>query len=215
MSGPIDAGLLDLIGHHGATPDQTAMMKTLTDIISRGGDVDPQIAERSLNMARDAEATAMTGQSNDLRAQLAARGRASTPGVTQGGEVDALTRLTEALAPIYSGQVAGIENTAASSKQASLHDALSLATGLSSDEAGNLLGTLGSGTQRQTALSNIALEQLQNDQQWNEFLASYGLQKDQVAAMIQQGNIASLVPYLQMFLKQAEQGAQGYIGTNG
>jgi hypothetical protein len=212
LSQQLDAALSNLLANNGATPDMQAMMARLNSIIANGGDVDPMIAERSLNMARDAESQGMTAQTNDLRAQLASRGRASTPGVTQGGEVDALTRLTEAIAPIYSGQIAGIENTAAANKQASLQNALSMATGLSQSEASNMLGLIGTGTNRQSALAGIALQQLQTDQQWNEFMASYGLQKDQVTAQIQSGNITALIPYLELFLQQAQQGAQGFIG---
>lgn len=206
----IDAGLADLIKRGGATDSTTSLMKQLQDIISKGGITHD--SEADLNRARDDEARAFTGQTEDARAALASRGVASTPGVAQGGEISAIKRITESLAPTYADTVAGIETHAADMKNSTLLSSLQMATGLSAQESNNLLGALGSGTQRQLGLSQIALQSLEQDDQWNEFVANYGLNKDQVAAQIKNGNIQSLIPLLTAFLQGASQGAQGYIG---
>lgn len=206
----IDAGLADLIKRGGATDSTSGLMKQLQDIISKGGIT--RDSEMDLNRARDEEARAFTGQTEDARSALASRGVASTPGVAQGGEISAIKRITESLAPTYADTVAGIETHAADTKNSTLLSSLQMATGLSAQESNNLLGALGGGTQRQTALSQIALQSLEQDDQWNEFVANYGLNKDQVAAQIKNGNIQSLIPLLTAFLQSASQGAQGFIG---
>lgn len=208
----IDAGLADIIKRGGQSDSSKNLMAQLMEIINSGGVTHNSEAE--LNRARDEEATAFTGQLADARGALASRGVASLPGVEQGSEVGAIKRLTESLAPIYADTVSGIETHAADAKTSSLMNALSLATGLSDSDSRNLLGALGAGTDRQSALSQIALRSLEDDQQWNEFLATYGLQKDQVAAQIESGNIQSLIPMLTAFLQLAQQGAQGYIGNH-
>lgn len=200
------AGILQ----NGGTPYGQNIEATLADLISRGG-LSPSITNQLIG-ARDAEAGAFSGQLADARAALASRGLASVPGSPQGPEVTAIDRISEGLAPTYASAVSDIESHAIDTGNASVMQSLSMATGMSEQDTQAILGAIGTGTARTTALSNIALKSLEDNQQWNEFLANFGLQKDQVAEQLAQGRITSLVPLLQMFLQMAGASAQGFIG---
>lgn len=211
LSELMSSGLAGLL-QEGGTPYGQNIAVTLADLIGRGG-VTPA-TEINLNRARDSEATAFKGMMADARSELASRGTASMPGVEQGPENLAIRRTSEALAPAYADAVAGIESHAIDVSNASTMQALQMATGLSQDQANNVLAAVGTGTARQQVLSNIALDVLRENIGWNEFLADYGLRHDQVQEQMQQGRIDSLLPLLEMYFKLAQQSAQGFIGAN-
>lgn len=210
----LDNALQSLISGGGSTPFGNSISATLADIISHGGNVPGSNGtEQSLNAARDAEAQAYSGQLADAKNSLADRGLMAIPGQDSGSQNLAINRITQSLAQPYSGAVAGIEQHAMDLANTNLNDALSLATGMSRDQTNAILGSIGSGTQRQQVLSQIALDTLAQNTQWNEFLATYGLQKDQIAEQLAQGRITSLVPLLQLFLQLSQQSSQGFIGS--
>ena len=91
--------------------------------------------------------------------------------------------------------------------------ALSAATALSTAQANTLLQALGTGTDRQTALAQIAIGVLDQDRQWNQFLADYGLRRDQVLAMLDQGNLSQLQGLINSFLQFVSLSRGGYVGS--
>lgn len=208
----MDASLEDLLTHGGASPYGRTIEATLNDLISRGG-LTPNTSAQ-LIQARGANASAMQSQTADARAALAARGLASPHGGGQGAETTAIGRITQGLAPTYASAVTDINNHAIDVANSSVMSALTMATGMSEADATTILNTVGTGTARQTALANIALKTLEDNMQWDEFLANFGLQKDQVEEQLQQGRIAALTPLLNLFLLMSGQASQGYIGAN-
>ena len=92
-----------------------------------------------------------------------------------------------------------------------LNQALGLATGMASTQAQALLATLGAGTDRQNALSQIALQSLNQNMAWNQFLAEFGLKRDEVLYKMESGNIDDIMPYLQMFMQLAQSTARGFV----
>lgn len=207
----VDQSLSDLLANHGQTPFGSQIEATLADIISRGG-IAPSTRNR-LIAARDDEAGAFAGQMADARNALASRGLASVPGSPQGPEVSAISRISENLAPTYATAVSNIESNAMDMGQKSLMDSLQMATGMSAQDSNTILNAIGTGTSRQTALANIALRTLEDNIDWNKFLANYGLDKAKVAETLAQGRISALVPLLSLFLQLAGSSAQGYIGN--
>lgn len=208
----MDASLEDLLTHGGSSPFGRTIEATLSDLIARGG-ITPNTTAQ-LTQARDANAGAMQGQTADARAALAARGLASPHGSPQGAETSAIGRISQSLAPSYASAVTDINTHAMDVSNQNVMGALTMATGLSQSDATTILNAVGTGTARQTALANIALKTLEDNMQWNEFLANFGLQKDQVTEELAQGRIASLVPLLSLFLQMSGASAQGFIGKN-
>lgn len=208
----MDSSLADLLSHGGASPYGRQIESTLNDLIASGGMRTNLVSQ--LTGARDAQAGAMKGQVADARAALAARGLASPRGAGQGPETTAIGRISENLAPTYAQAVNDINSHAIDVANASVISALSMATGLAQSDAATILNTVGTGTARQTAIANIALRTLEDNMQWNEFLANFGLQKDQIQEQLQQGRIAQLTPLLNLFLTMSGQSAQGFIGLN-
>jgi hypothetical protein len=92
-----------------------------------------------------------------------------------------------------------------------LMTSLQMATGMASDQARNLLAGIGEGTARQQALADIALRNLAQNQEWNMFLAQFGLERDKVMYEIQNGQIEAILPILQAFLQLGGMANQGYV----
>jgi hypothetical protein len=208
-----DPFMADLSGiaSTGQTPDGADLMATLKSIIGAGGSLNPARLTARLSAARSSENTAMQGMLSDARNALAANGTLSEPGTPQGTLADAVQRITDRIAPTFAAETSNIYSNESQQSDARLMNALSLATGMSSDQSAKMLQAVGVGTQRQSALATIALNSLQNNQQWNEFLANYGLNREALLAQIQSGKIASLVPLLQLFMQGAQTSANGFI----
>ncbi len=145
-------------------------------------------------------------QTNQARAQLANRGLLSEPGIPQGTEAGTMGRIEEMLAPAYAqaGQEAylgGLDRQLAG---------ISLGNQIDTGERTGLLDAINSATGRQTALSNIALQTLDRNIAWNQFLANLGLDRDQIMYQLQNGQLNALNPLLQMFMQGANTSAGGH-----
>lgn len=203
-------GLTSVISTGGAGPNATGaggIREALAKIISGGGAA-PNL-DAQLIAARDAESMAQRGMLSDLRADLANRGMVSEPGVPQGAEQFGMERIAEQLAPHFANAVAEIEMHGLDLRNSNLNTALSLATGLDQSDATNLLQAISLGSNRQVALSQIALQTLDQNRQWQQFLANYGLTRDQVANEIQQGNMQLVIQLINSFLQSVQIGAGG------
>lgn len=209
----VDAGLTSLIDNNGMTPEQTSLLDSVNQIIASGGALpsDDTLEAQQLESARDNEAQAFNSQLGDARDQLASRGLVSEPGVPQGSEAEAIDNITQATAPAYAAAVQGVSTDQIQTQNARLTSAISTATGLDNDAAGNLVSSLGTGSTRQVQLAGIALDSLSQNTAWTEFLANYGLNRDQVLASIQNGNVGSLLTLLTLFEQTSNTSATGHI----
>lgn len=201
------AGLLT----QGGTPYGADVAATLGDLIGRGG-LSPDVSAKLIE-AREAAGRGFEGLLGEARGTLADLGQLSIPGVEQGGTNLAVSRIAERIAPEFAGAIRGIYDDALQRSDETLLQTLSLATGLSSDMARNVLAAAGTGTQRQQMLASIALETLSQNIQWTQFLAEFGLTQAQVAEQIRLGRLQALIPLLQLFLQGAGQAAGGFVGN--
>lgn len=213
FSQTITGGLANIIGSQGFTPQMMSVFSTLQDIIGRSGKTfaDDAIVQQQLEGAREASSRAFGSQLADARSELAGRGLVSEPGVGQGAEAGAIDRISTNLAPAYSSAVRDVHTAALQRQNDRLVSSLQTITGLSQGAASNLLNALGQGTQRQAMLADIALRQLDQSRQWQQFLASYGLSRDMMMTQIAQGNAASLTPLLALFEQMLGTAAGGQV----
>lgn len=207
----ITSGLGGMIEGGGSTPRTNAVFDALKTIINGGGRTAATDQTPALIAARDNEAMAEKGMLADMRRELANRGLVSEPGVAQGPEVLGIQRTAETLAPIFAAKVAEITQHGLDLENSNLMTSLSLATGLSQTEAGNMLTALSTGSSRQVALANIALQTLEQNRQWQQFLAQYGLDRDRIAAEIQHGNMQDVIGLINAFLTSVTTSTGGYI----
>ena len=87
--------------------------------------------------------------------------------------------------------------------------ALSLATGLSEVEARTMLDSIGTATDRQAVLSDIALRSLDQNIAFNQFLAEFSLNRAVTLETLQSGRIddvQQLLAQFQAFLDVARTG---------
>lgn len=92
-----------------------------------------------------------------------------------------------------------------------LMGSLQMMTGLSDSQTNAMLSAIGSGTTRQQVLGNLALQNLDQNRQWNQFLAQYGLDKQKIINDLNSGNYAQLQSLLSMFMNFTSMTNGGYI----
>lgn len=198
----ITGGLADFLERGGTTPFGSEVQDA---VMGRLDGDNPNIARR-FESARELMDKGRRTQTNDARAALANRGLLSEPGIPQGAEIGAIKRIEENIAPEFSRALRDIYTDETT-------NALTLATGMASDQAKQFLAGIGEGTARQTALANIALQSLGQNMAWNQFLAEFGLKRDQVLNELQNGRVDDVMQLLNAFMTSASMSSRGYVGA--
>jgi len=213
LSQLISGGLADLIINQGQTREGQDIHATLRSIIASGGQVPggEDTRMRKFESARELMAKGERTSLNSARGALAERGLLSEPGNASGAEMSTIGRVQTRNAEEFARNLRDIGIAEDDASNTRLNHALSLATGMAGNQAQTLLATLGAGTDRQNALSQIAIQQLGQNMAWNQFLAEFGLKRDQVLYEMESGNIDAIMPYLTLFMQLAQGTARGYI----
>jgi hypothetical protein len=227
--------LEDVLRQRGAgasemSPFGEDIQSMIQELLASGGAIpaDAQRRAMELETARSPLDALREAQLSEGRAALASRNLLGS-----GPELDYMQRVEQGLAPGYAQAAQEIElaeraaddqryrdamqlgTTMATQGEAleegRLSSAMSLATGMSAEQSRNLLATAQTITQRQQMLSDIALETLGKNMEWNKFLAEFGLKRDQALEMIQSGRLAQLLPLIQQYLNIASLTARGYV----
>lgn len=205
----LNSAIANILGAGGLSPSGGDIMAQLKALIAAGG-TSPDITAQIVK-ARDNSVLAQQGMLADARGELAARGLLSEPGAPQGAEISAIGRIAQNIAPQFANALTDIQTHAMDIGSAQLTSALQMATGLSQDAAHNLVSTINAGTNRQTALANIALQTLDQNRQWQQFLMQYGLDRDKLANDIQNGNLDEVIKIIMAFINSGQVGAGGHI----
>lgn len=207
----ITNALAGLIQNQGKTDLGNSVEDAITALMERGGELDPNQTARRYESARELLDKGRRTMVNDLRGDLASRNLLSEPGIPQGAEIGGINRVTEKIAPEFSRALRDIFTDESAKADTRLMTSLSMAMGVSSEQARTMLAALGEGTNRQAALADIALRNLAQNQAWSQFLAQFGLDRDTAMYQIQNGQIESILPILQMFLQLGGMANQGYV----
>lgn len=205
----IDEVLKKFLAGGGTTPFGKKTEDEILQIIQSGG-LTPDIQAKLIS-ARENMGLAQRGMLEDASGALADTGGLNVPGIQQGAHTAAIDRITERIAPQYAGAVRDIYSNAIDISNRSLMESLKLATGMSQDEANNILNAIGTGTQRQTALANIALGILDRNIEWNKFLAQFGLDSAKLAEDIQNNRFDRMIKLLELYLAGAGQAGGGHV----
>ena len=217
----------------GQDPFSQQTLSTLAHLMSTGGVADTPLASRGeatlnqllqsggrlpqLDARRDSQrAMELEGARSPLdalrRAQMA-QGQAALASrglLGQGPEIDFMERMEQGLAPQYTAAGQGIELAERAAEDKRLSEALSTSADLSQAQSRNLVDTLKASTERQRMLGDMAVQNLDQNMEWNEFLATYGLDRAKTIDLIQQGRLADLLPLLSQFMQGAGLAAAGY-----
>jgi len=211
LSQLITGALAAFIGNEGKTRFGGDVETALAGLLDRGGELDEGQVARRYESARELLDKGRRTMINDLEGDLVSRNLLAEPGIPQGAHSGGLKRVTEAIAPEFSRALRDIYTDEAGKADARLMTSLQLATGMASDQARNLLASIGEGTARQGALADIALRSLQTNMAWSQFLAEFGLKRDQVMYEMENGNIEQFLPILQAFIQLGGMANQGYV----
>lgn len=181
----------------GGAPDPLgdAINQKLIDLINHNGYLGNNDEALNLENVRSAADRGRAAEYSGAMSQLANRGLLpeNTPGGQGGLALDALGRIERNdIAPLMQAGVRDYQ----------LHR---------SDQANeNLKSALGMGTDRQGMLSDVAIKTLAQNQQFSEFLATFGLQREQVLYELQHGGNDALMQLLMLFLQQNKSGNSGH-----
>lgn len=213
LSLEMSAKLRELIANNGQvkSPLGDQLSASLAGILSNNGKPDPADLAMRQEMARQPVDAAHKAQLSTMNAQLADRGLLGAPGAPSGAEGGSMVALESNLAPAYASAAQGASVAAGEQANQKLISAMSTAAGISATQAATLLGSISAGTDRQQMLANIAAKSLDQNIAWNEFLANYGLNRDQVMYMIQNNQLGALAPLLKAFIDQSGNANQGYV----
>lgn len=209
LSEPIDNALLDLLGGE----DSLGLGDYYRNLLesTAGGGVNSQRLNERLERARENLVWGEKAAASDLGGRLADRGLISLPGSPQGFEADMTSRAFEPLQRIF------LDETRQANYDESVHadeqelSALQAATGWSRDQAASRLAAVGSGTQRQAMLSDVALKSLEQNRLWNQFAAQFGLDREKLMYDIQNGRMENLQQIAQLFGVFAQLTRGGYV----
>ena len=202
----------------------------LRDLIANAGQLPADAQRRAMEMEtlRNPIEAFRQAQLSQGQAELARRGL-----LGQGPELDYMSRLEGQLGEQFAtagqqlavaeqeraeqryrdalAQGADLGMAQSQRREDRLSSTLQLATGMTEEMTRNLLATAQTWTERQQMLSDVALRNLDQNIEWNKFLAEQGLERDQVIEAIQTGRLSALLPIMQPFLQQVQTAAQGYI----
>lgn len=164
----------------------------IMDLIKNKGDINGGArTQQRLEGLTELMGRARKSQQNNLQGTLLSRNLMSEPGIPQGMEAGGYGNIEERLAPAYAS---------------SLRDILS---DESATQNANYLAALGLGNTRQSTLSDIALQTLDRNMEWNRFLAEFGLDRDQTLEALASGSDNQLTQLLNMYLNATGQSASG------
>jgi hypothetical protein len=178
---------------------------------SKGGAINSAGLLNRLNAARENLTKGETGALADMRGVLADRGLISLPGSPEGAETDATMRTLAPLQQAYLSQVRQAQSDEETAADSRLSDALSKATGWTSQQAAAKLASANSASERQQMLSTIALQNLEQNRLFTQFTAQFGLDREQLLNSIRQGKIDAIAPVLQMFSLLVNSSRGGYV----
>jgi hypothetical protein len=107
-------------------------------------------------------------------------------------------------------QATGISREQAQLRENRLQSAMALATGMSEEQSRNILATAATVTARQQMLGDLAIQSLDRNMVWNQFLANYGLDRAKTLDAMQTGRIQAITPMLEMYMRAVQQAGVGY-----
>lgn len=202
--------LQDLIANYGELPRDAQregmefeQLRSPIDAMRRAQLAQGQAALASRNiLGQGPEVAFMEGLEERLAPQYAAAGQQL-----------ALTQMDRADQRYQQALSAGMNlgEAQAQRREGRLSGALQLATGMSDQQARNMLQTAATWTDRQQMLTDTALGALDRDINWSKFLAEYGLQREQFVELVQSGRLKELLPLLQSYLDQIRTAAGGQV----
>ena len=189
--------------------DLAAQLQT---IIDRGGA--PEEDDLALKFEREREFIdkARRSQLNQAEGELAKRGTLSSPGIEQGPTRSTIQNIERDLAPEFAGAIRDLLINQRNQNTATLQNSLALATGLASEEAQNMINLADSIGERQQVMSSIAIDVLDRNIAWNQFLAEFGLKRDQALQAAQNGQVDVILTLFQQWLATANQASAGFVG---
>lgn len=212
------------------TPFGEGVQSELENLITDYGVIpdDAQRAAIDLEQARSPLDALRQAQLSQGQAALADRNL-----LGQGPELEFMQQLEEQLAPAYSAagqrlitdqldradaryQAAldagvNVAEAQAQRREARLIPTLQIASNQTAQQAQNMLDTVGTWTERQRMLGDLAIRNLDQNIDWNTFLAEFGLERDQILELISAGRLDDIANLLNSNLPAISLLPQGMV----
>lgn len=174
-----------------------ALSEGILSILKGGFGPDKNQLAKRYESARETIDRGRRSQTASLRAALADRGLMGS-----GAEITGLGRIEEGLAGDYS---------------TALRDATVTEDKIASDRYMQALqaalGSQANNTEQQKVVGQLAVDNLNQNRMWNQFLAEYGLNREKVMSEIQNGNIGAYTGLINAFMQYGQSQSNGYVGN--
>ena len=173
------------------------------------GNIDGLGGQHNANLETLIEGTnkSRNSQLKNIRAILADRGLLSEPGHTQGIEASAYTNLEDSLGEQYATGLRDLQGREFENQTGLFREAGDLLN----QENTSQLGVLNSASGHSAQLGALTVQMLDQNRQWNQFLAQLGLDREKVMADIANGNITQWMSLIQAFIQTLGTAAQGQV----
>ena len=146
-------------------------------------------------------------QLKNIQAILADRGLLSEPGHTQGIESSSYANLEDSLGQQYATGLRDLQGREFEQQ----NNLFQSASDLLNQENSAQLGVLNAASGHQAQLGQLTVQMLDQNRQWNTFLAQLGLDREKVMADIANGNISQWMNLIQAFIQTLGTAAQGQV----
>ncbi len=177
----------------------------LSRLLREGGMLDQDVVGQRQETAMEGLNAQEQQRISSLDARMAARG------LSGGAHAGGLQEITRDIAGQQAGAFRNILADEQEQANQRYQQGLGISAGTAQNQVQNLLGATGQGTGRQEMLSRTALDALREDNDFNQFLAQYGLDRDQAMNDAQYKQLAAMMPLLQMMWGGSQISNQGYI----
>lgn len=182
-------------GVNGSTDPYSQMLNDkLMELLTNNGMLSPSSEATQLETARSSADRARNAEMAGVSSELANRGQLDQFDPAGGAHAAAAAQVEHNdIGPNFTQAVQNY--TIANSKQAN----------------DNLMSAIQLASTHQKDISDIALQTLSQNTQFNEFLATFGLQKDQVLYELQNGQNSQLIALLAQYLQAASKTTGGTV----
>lgn len=206
----LNSGLANIILNGGMPSSDfgRSFLNELADLLNSGGKIPMSEQDRAqrLESIRQPIESGKRTQMRNIESELANRG------ILDSGELaNATGRLEERIAPTWASALQSLAGKDMDNENQRFMSALGLAGNEVGSEQSTLMQALQGGTNRQQMLSNVALQNLEQNRLWNQFIAQFGLDRDKALAELQGGNSSALIAMLELFLKQLGITSGGFV----
>lgn len=209
----LTSGFADIIKNKGEpnTDFANTVRADIANTLNTGGKLPNDASTAQFEAARTQLEAAKNAELNSAMADLANRGLAPEGGTNGGGLVTAEDYIGRDLAPAMDTAIANYQINQANLQNQLFGQALGVGNAATTADQTAYENALSGGTNFQNVQTSLALRSLEDSNAFNEFVANYGLNRDEVMYNLQNQQNNTLLQALYQYFIGSSQSSGGHI----